>query len=100
MAESQSATTSSSGSTKRQRRIVEMPLWIRLKRILLGKINKLPDNMNTTLILYTVQLYFTLPYFFLSKIGPNLKALLYPFRIIHEMGFEFEELPEKYRQLI
>lgn len=99
---SQSATTSTSGSTKRQRRPIEvnMPLWIRLKRIVLGKINKLPDNMNTSLVLFTIHVYLTMPFFYISEITPILKSLLRPFQIIHALGFDFEELAEKHRKLI
>lgn len=102
MAEPQSATTSSSGSTRRPRVVeVNMPLWTRIMRIVFGKIRKLPQNMNTILSLFAVHLYLTMPFFFLSKISANLKALLHPFRIIHAMGFDFEDiLQEKNRQLI
>jgi hypothetical protein len=98
----QSATMSFSSSIKRPRRPIEinMPLWIRIKRIVFGKINKLPANLNTTLVLFTIHLYLTMPFFFISEITPILKSLLRPFRLIHALGFDFEELAEKHRQLI
>jgi hypothetical protein len=79
---------------------MNMPLWTRILRVIFGKIEKLPKNMNTTLVLFTIHVYLTMPFFYLSSISANLKALLRPFRVIHAMGFDFDELQEKYRQLI
>ncbi|KAI6184281.1 hypothetical protein M3Y97_00579200 [Aphelenchoides bicaudatus] len=101
MAEIQSATTSSTDSTKRrqQRRPAEVniPLWDRVLRIIFGRI---PKNMNTVLVLFTVQIQMTVPFFLLANFSFNLRSLLRPFRIIHQMGFDFEELNDRYRPLL
>lgn len=104
MAESTSATTSSSSSTRRRKSIfkneVHMSAWIRFSRIIFGRIRRLPRCMNTTLVLFTVHMYLTVPVIIAAGITGDLRALLRPFRIIHEMGFSFEELHEHFRQLL
>ncbi|CAD5212157.1 unnamed protein product [Bursaphelenchus okinawaensis] len=104
MADSTSGTTSSSSSTRRRKSIfkkeVHLSIWIRFSRIIFGKIRRLPKCMNTTLVLFTVHMYLTVPVIVAAGVTGDLKALLRPFRLIYQMGFHFEELQDNYRQLI
>uniref|UniRef100_A0A1I7SWJ1 Transmembrane protein n=1 Tax=Bursaphelenchus xylophilus TaxID=6326 RepID=A0A1I7SWJ1_BURXY len=104
MTDSISGTTSSSSSTRRRKSVfrneVHLSIWIRFSRVIFGKIRRLPKCMNTTLVLFTVHMYLTVPVIVAAGITGDLKALLRPFRIIYQMGFQFEELQEGFRQLV
>jgi hypothetical protein len=108
---------------------VNIPLWDRVLRIIFGKISKFSiwylqfmnfqgtypkiwtqywfySQVSNCLYAFEitikllVQVQMTVPFFLLANVTFNLRSLLRPFRIIHEMGFEFDELQEKYRPLI
>ncbi|KAH7723139.1 Protein Y51H7BR.8 [Aphelenchoides avenae] len=105
MSMAESSAGSSSGEHANWRNVdpppneLHFPLYIRLSRLLFGRIKRLPRSMNTTLVLFTIHMYLTVPVIVAAGIAPDLRALLRPFRIIHDMGFQFEEL-RQYKDLL
>ncbi|KAI6196701.1 hypothetical protein M3Y94_01140000 [Aphelenchoides besseyi] len=102
MAESMSATTSSSGSAKRRKprtTEVHLSVWYKFSRIIFGKIRRLPRSMSTTLVLFTIHMYLTVPVIVACGMIPDLRALLGPFRAIKASGFQFDELDE-FREIL
>uniref|UniRef100_A0AC34GWB3 Uncharacterized protein n=1 Tax=Panagrolaimus sp. ES5 TaxID=591445 RepID=A0AC34GWB3_9BILA len=92
--------STSSTTNNNNYRPTYFPIWLRLSRLIFGKIRKLPRSMSTTLVLFTVQLYLTVPVIIVCGATVDLKALLRPFRYIKEQGFLFEELGEQFCELL
>ena len=92
------ANSNSSSSSSKER--IYFPFWLRISRIIFGKIRKLPKSMSTTLVLFTVHMYLTVPVIIVCGVTGDLKALLRPFRLIKQQGFLFEELGEQFAVLL
>uniref|UniRef100_A0A7E4VD54 Transmembrane protein n=1 Tax=Panagrellus redivivus TaxID=6233 RepID=A0A7E4VD54_PANRE len=91
--------STNSSSSNRRNAPSSFPLWLRLSRLIFGKIRRLPKSMSTTLVLFTVHMYLTVPVIIVCGVTGDLKTLLRPFRHIKAQGFLFEELGEQYVEL-
>uniref|UniRef100_A0AC35F1X0 Uncharacterized protein n=1 Tax=Panagrolaimus sp. PS1159 TaxID=55785 RepID=A0AC35F1X0_9BILA len=99
-ANSNGSSNTSTNTNANNNRPTYFPIWLRLSRLIFGKIRRLPRSMSTTLVLFTVHMYLTVPVLVVCGITSDLKALLRPFRYIKEQGFLFEELGEQFCELL
>lgn len=94
------ANSGSSTSSSREKSPNFFSFWFRISRIIFGKIKRLPRSMSTTLVLFTVHMYLTVPVIIICGVTGDCRALFRPFRMMKQQGFLFEELDEQFVEML